>query len=597
MKKQSDTWILLLVLLNLPPDVRYKSGNVIIVLATPGPKAPGNIESFILPLFQETARASEGIWIWDALKSSYFVLHVFICMILGDMLGSAKLSGMAGHTALHGCRFSDVLAAKSSVNSGSKSLYYPMNPPENDKYNPTRPAAYDLNNLPMRTEQQYWATISALENAPTKAARAAVVKKSGISRMPLCAASKAFLHPSFFPLDPFHLFYENCMAFIWDLWTVHTKETDPVHISSGKIQEFGKHVASAMSTLSPRFCGPVRDPHLKRQSQYKAYEWMALLHWYIIPIGIELEFPPVLLRNFAKFSAIVDFAMKIKPRTYHDIARLHNMIRTFLLEFEEIYVGKNPENISRCRLCIFQLIHVPQHIEWYGSVRIGSQSTVERAIGEMGQQIRSKKAPFSHLGNLIFERELLKVLLLYYPELDLREPETEGKLLLPLSQKKIRKTERKNHTALANHISALCTWLGEPYSLDIVLKRWSKLQLVNGDVLSSLSLENQPDRVSNFFQTKGPVPVFGYAVGFFQVHNNDQTLVLFHYLANAKLELGTHWVGQWSKDLSVIPASEVDSIVSIWMWNENRIYILQKHPGLGFLTSEERGVEFKEDAE
>ncbi|KIL53929.1 hypothetical protein M378DRAFT_53753, partial [Amanita muscaria Koide BX008] len=54
------------------------------------------------------AKANEGIWMWDAVDSSYFVCHASICMILGDMLGSAKLNGMAGHSAVHGDRFSMV---------------------------------------------------------------------------------------------------------------------------------------------------------------------------------------------------------------------------------------------------------------------------------------------------------------------------------------------------------------------------------------------------------------------------------------------------------------------------------------------------------
>ncbi|KAI0041839.1 hypothetical protein FA95DRAFT_1500900, partial [Auriscalpium vulgare] len=47
MKKQSDTWILILELLNLPPELRYKASNVIIPLAIPGPLPPGNIESYV----------------------------------------------------------------------------------------------------------------------------------------------------------------------------------------------------------------------------------------------------------------------------------------------------------------------------------------------------------------------------------------------------------------------------------------------------------------------------------------------------------------------------------------------------------------------
>ena len=105
MKKQSNTWLMILLILNLPPTIRYKTKNVIISFATPGPNSPADIESFIRPLFEEMARASEGIWMWDAVDSSNFVNHACITMALGDMLGSAKLSGMGGHSAFYGDRF------------------------------------------------------------------------------------------------------------------------------------------------------------------------------------------------------------------------------------------------------------------------------------------------------------------------------------------------------------------------------------------------------------------------------------------------------------------------------------------------------------
>jgi len=35
--------------------------------------------------------ASEGLWMWDAIDSSYFVFQGSICMALGDMLGSAMV--------------------------------------------------------------------------------------------------------------------------------------------------------------------------------------------------------------------------------------------------------------------------------------------------------------------------------------------------------------------------------------------------------------------------------------------------------------------------------------------------------------------------
>ena len=98
MKKQSDTWLLILIFLNLAPELRYKSNSVFYPLAIPGPNPPGNIESFLWSLFEQMVQASEGIWVWDAVDSSYFVNHACICMALGDMLGSAKLNGIAGHS-------------------------------------------------------------------------------------------------------------------------------------------------------------------------------------------------------------------------------------------------------------------------------------------------------------------------------------------------------------------------------------------------------------------------------------------------------------------------------------------------------------------
>ena len=80
--------------------------------------------------------ASEGIWLWDVLDSSYFLNKTCITMILGDMLGLAKLNGMAGHSAFLGDHFSMVQGAHTSLKKGSKAQYYPLSPSENSKYNP-----------------------------------------------------------------------------------------------------------------------------------------------------------------------------------------------------------------------------------------------------------------------------------------------------------------------------------------------------------------------------------------------------------------------------------------------------------------------------
>lgn len=598
MKKQSDTWMLIIILLNLCAEIRIKFGNVFVAFSTPGPLPPGDLESFFWILFQEMAMASEGIWTWDAVDSSYFLNKAYICMALGDMLGSAKLNGMAGHSAIYGDRFTMVKGARTSLKKGSKAQYYPISPPENAKYNPERPNSYNLDSLPLRQEHSYWSVIAKLESAPSKAISKSITKSTGVSRLPLCAASPAFTHPTFFPLDPFHLLYENNTAFIWDLWTTLSEPGERVHLSTNKARAFGQLVSKAMSTLPPSFCGPVRDIFLKRQSQYKIYEWMALVHWYIIPIGIELEFDPGVLQNYSYFVEAVEFAMTIKARSLVEVEKLHTIVKKFLLGFEKLYIGDDPKKISRARLCVFQLIHLPRHIEWFGSVRLGSQATVERAIGTMGHQIRSKKAPFANLANNIYERELIKLLLLYYPSLD-----HHSRFKVPGKTKLIKKTrisnlERKPGNVLYQCLEAICHWLKIPFSFDLQVERYGKFSLPIGHVLASKISESQKRssaRSSRYFMANevGRM-VYGEAIAFFEVAEVSQTLVVYHPIVQVKIVLGV-LRGNFSKNMEVLPVTSLCDLTGIWSYDNDRVYILRKHPALDMLNEEEKGNKGDDD--
>jgi hypothetical protein len=596
-KKPSNAWLVVLILLNLPPEIRYQTNNVLVPFIVPGPNSPGDLESFLYPLFVDMAKASEGIWMWDAVESSAFINHAHICMVLGDMLGSAKISGMAGHTAVHGDRFSMVQAARSSNKKGAKYLYYPISTPASSKYNEKRPKLYDLNELPIRTENKYWEIIEQLSSATSKAQRNEIVRKSGISRMPLAAASPAFIHPSFFPLDPFHLFFENILPFMWDIWTVDSQPNESVHIPKDKAALFGRKVVDGMKTLPSTFCGPVRDPHLKRQSQYKAYEWMALMYWYILPIGMEMEFDYEMLHNFSCLLEIVEFAMTVKVRTDHEISEYQGKINTFLHQYELLYVANVPENVWRCRLCVFQLVHIPMHIRWYGSIRLGSQATVERTIGEAGHKIHSKKSPFANMANIFFQKELTKALLLYYPDLQKSQPENLKPVVF--GKIKIKKQERKEGQALYDQLLAIfesCRQLGE-FDPMIPINRWGKCNLNNGTVLNSVLSEDNGEKLKRsrcHFEAciNGTErPIFGKALAFFELDMPNREInyiVVFQKLVKMEKTLNI-WRGEWSQQLDVLNVSCIMDIIGVWCC-DNRVYPLRKHPGLDWMHEGERGI-------
>ena len=589
MKKQSNMWLLIVLLLNLPPDMCYKAKNVIIPLAIPGPSAPGNIESFIYPLFEEMAQSSVGMWTWDAIDSSYFVLKAFICAVKGDMLGSAKLSGMAGHSALFGDRFSLVQGAFSSKTRGARAQYYPISPPDKDKYNPMRDTV-NLAKLPLRGQNHYWRAIERLESATNKTERQRIVRDTGVSRATLSATGHAFLHPSFFPLDPFHLFYENCMTHIWDLWVSKDTNGEVIHMSEEMASELGEEIEKAMATLPPSFSGRIRNPDTKRSSQYKVFEWMALLHWYIIPIGLELGFNRNVLSNFAQFVDIVEVAMSHTPKSNEDLASLYNLVCSFLEGFERLYVQNDPAKVSRCWLCIWQLIHVPTHIAWNGSIRFGSQATCERAIGEIGHKVRSKKAPFANIATMLCERANNKVLTLKYP--CLTTPHKNKSKEKPLYQSlPIRRVEKDNPSEYYMHLCAICDDLEIDFNMGLMIERWGKCVISENVTLTSRISEEagQATRSSRYFEAKGDRPIFGEALAFYFVPDHNCSLVVYCPLVKT-MEVLKRWHGEWSKDFAVLKISSLSKLVGIWV-QEPRVHVLRRHAGMDMLNVEEYGME------
>jgi hypothetical protein len=527
---------------------------------------------------------------WDAVDSSYFVLRAYLCGVKGDMLGSAKLSGMAGHSALYGDRFSLVQGACPARQSGAKAQYYPISPPQREKFNPKRDIV-NLNSLPMRGQRHYWKTIERLQAAATKTELQKIVKKTGISRLTMCAASPAFFHPSFFPLDPFHLFYENCMVHIWDLWVIHSSDDEQIHMHAEMASQLGEEIERAMAFLPPALSGLVRNPFKKRHSQYKVYEWMALLHWYIIPIAWELGFDRDVLENFAQFVNIIEVAMSHSPKSDSDLASLYKLVKSFLQGFERLYVQNDPAKVSRCRLCIWQLIHVPTHIAWNGSIRFGSQATVERAIGEIGRKVRSKKAPFANIATLLFERANNKVLTLNYPFL--RIPPNEKKPRAHLFQSlPIKKHELEGPSEYYNHLAAICDYLEVPLDMDLCTQRWGKCMIPRGITLRSRMSEEagQASRSSRYFEAEEEEElIFGEAIAFYFLPGYKCNLMIYNELVNTCNVLG-RWSGEWSGECMVLKTSSLTKLVGIWGY-KSRVHVLRRHGGLDMLNAEEHGIE------
>ena len=83
--------------LNLPPSIRSKRRNMLLVGFTPGPNNPKDLDSFLWPLVEEMLNLHKGIQrAWNAGLGEYFTLHAYITIVTADMPGREKLMHMKG---------------------------------------------------------------------------------------------------------------------------------------------------------------------------------------------------------------------------------------------------------------------------------------------------------------------------------------------------------------------------------------------------------------------------------------------------------------------------------------------------------------------
>jgi hypothetical protein len=322
---------------------------------------------------------------------------------------------------------------------------------------------------------------------------------------------------------------------------------------------------------------------------------MALLHWYIIPIAWELGFDEEVLQNFVQFVDIIEVAMSHSPKSDEDLAALYNLIKSFLEGFERLYVQNDPLKVSRCRLCIWQLIHVPMHISWNGSIRFGSQATVERAIGEIGHKVRSKKAPFANISTMLYERASIRVLTLRFPDLKIppKEKRKRGHLYQIMAIKPVEINSPSDHY---DHLAVIFDYLNIPMNTDIPIHRWGKCVIPKDITLRSRMSEEvgQTSRSSRYFEAQGADSeelIFGEALAFYSLEmaEKEYNFVVYHELLKTH-DVHGRWCGKWSEDPVAMETSSISKLVGIWKYRE-RVHILRRHVGLDLLDLEEYGME------
>ena len=498
--KESDCWIYIWIIFELSPDHRYKKKHVLPGAIIPGPKKPKFIESFLFPGFHHLSTLQrEGLKIWDSARNRDFLSRLMLYLACADGPGLLTMSNFVGHQGKNGCRMQCPLRGRCKPGA---SQYYPvlLKP---DNYDVPGCTHDDVNvfDIGPSTSARYVQQLRYLLQACTRKEYQDRRLETGIVGPSILLGLQPHLLlgiPECFSSEMMHLSGANMAALWLDLWrgTIECATTDnkahwrwAVLKNQRTWEEHGHAVAVCRPHLPGSFDVAPRDPSLHANSWYKAAEYITWIYS-LCPALLYGILPHDLWRNFCKFVA----GFRIMGQYSITPAQLQcarNYLAEWENEFEILYYQRHADRIHFIRPCVHLTNHLASEAARVGSPICSSQWTMERTIGNLGQEIRQPSDPFSNLAQQGIRRCQVNALKAMIPDLDLTgegdnprasEDLGNGYVLLP----KCDKRPIKVHGPEAQIISQ---YAGQPKILHI--RRWGRLRLPNGQIAHSEFVESQ----------------------------------------------------------------------------------------------------------
>jgi hypothetical protein len=108
---------------------------------------------------------------------------------------------------------------------------------------------------------------------------------------------------------------------------------------------------------------------------------------------------------------------------------------SFVQEFEMIYCQHLPMQIHFVWLCMHSLTHLPQEVICLGPPICSSQWTLERMIGNLGEEIKQHSNPFANLSQWGIRQAHVNMLKALIPDLAVDGPTVES---IPSTAKDLR---------------------------------------------------------------------------------------------------------------------------------------------------------------
>ena len=240
--RTKTAWPIILFNYNLPPEERFLKKNHISVGVIPGPKKPGDLDSFLWPLVQELLQLELGVSAFDAITMAVFLLHAYLIVVFGDIPAVSMIMRMKGHNGRSPCHMCEIQGIR--IPSLPVTMHYV--PLHREKF-PDSQHRYDATALPLRNHTLFMEQAQEVQSALTDAASEQFATKYGIKGLPLLSALSSLSFPVSFPYDFMHLIWANLIPNLILLWTGNFKDLD--HDDEGYVLAPKVWQAIGMATL------------------------------------------------------------------------------------------------------------------------------------------------------------------------------------------------------------------------------------------------------------------------------------------------------------------------------------------------------------
>ena len=251
-------------------------------------------------------------------------------------------------------------------------------------------------NLPSFSPDIYHKNLQHLPASPNETQYKKCCLETGISKPSIffgLQQVKILGIPGCFESDIMHLTSLNIPDLLiniwWGLFDCDKKDDgatwDWAVLHGPTLEAHEKQVASETQYLPGSLDRPPRNPAEKISSGYKAWEF--LLYLYGLGPGVFYNVLPE--KYWWHFCKLV-FGMQIMSQysiKTEDINKAHQALLEFAVEFEVLYYQHWPERLHFVHQSIHALTHLGPEAFWIGPAACLSQWTMERTIGNLGQEI------------------------------------------------------------------------------------------------------------------------------------------------------------------------------------------------------------------